>query len=129
MASIQTMQSIPTLNEELDQQLRAYAEGGTGRIQAQISSFKDGLQTFEDLNIVRVRGKKSRLLIMEDYTPVIGEVDGDIDLIGRESYQTLKNVKGFFCHEHNVFFLLLRETNKPVDLDEAGGNEVGLGNE
>jgi hypothetical protein len=101
------------LNEELDQQLRAYAASGAGRVQAQISSFKDGLQTFEGLNIVRIRGKKARLLIMEDYAPVIGEVDGDIDLIGRESYHTLPHVKGFFCHEHNVFFLLLKETTKP----------------
>lgn len=116
MAEVQT---ITALNEELDQQLRAYAEGGSGRIQAQISSFKNGLQTFEDLNIVRVRGKKSRLLIMEDYTPVIGEVDGEVDLIGRESYHTLKNVRGFFCHEHNVFFLLLKETEKPEETDEA----------
>jgi hypothetical protein len=108
-------ESIITINAELDEQLRAYAEGGTGRIQAQISSFKEGLQKFDDLNIVRVRGKKARLLIMEDYAPIIGEVDGDVDLIGRESYQTLKNVKGFFCHEHNVFFLLLRENTKPVE--------------
>ena len=108
-------ESIITINAELDEQLRAYAEGGTGRIQAQISSFKEGLQKFDDLNIVRVRGKKARLLIMEDYAPIIGEVDGDVDLIGRESYQTLKNVRGFFCHEHNVFFLLLRETTKPVE--------------
>ncbi|GHU66503.1 hypothetical protein AGMMS49983_16270 [Clostridia bacterium] len=110
MAEAQTIQA---LNSELDQQLRAYAEGGSGRLQAQISSFKEGLQTFEDLNIVRVRGRKARLLIMEDYAPVIGEVDGDIDLIGRDSYHTLKNVKGFFCHEHNVFFLLRKETSKP----------------
>lgn len=120
-------QTIPILNEELDQQLRAYAEGGSGRIQAQISSFKEGLQTFEELNIVRVRGKKARLLIMEDYAPVIGEVDGDIDLIGRETFQTLKNVKGFFCHEHNVFFLLLKETTKP-EADSAGVADEQEGN-
>ena len=118
-------QNITALNAELDQQLRAYAEGGSGRIQAQISSFKEGLQTFEDLNIVRVRGKKARLLIMEDYAPVIGEVDGDIDLIGRESFQTLKNVKGFFCHEHNVFFLLLKETLKPQEpTEEANEGKI-----
>ena len=118
-------ESVVTLNAELDEQLRAYAEGGTGRIQAQISSFKEGLQKFDDLNIVRIRGKKARLLIMEDYAPIIGEVDGDVDLIGRENYHTLKNVKGFFCHEHNVFFLLLRETMKPDTRAEDEENEDG----
>jgi hypothetical protein len=118
-------EDLNALNAELDQQLRDYAISGGGRIQAQISSFKSGLQTFEDLNIVRVRGKKARLLIMEDYMPVIGEIDGDLDLIGRESYHTLTNVKGFFCHEHNVFFLLLKETTKPDDPDELDDDEKG----
>ncbi|MDR0853751.1 MAG: hypothetical protein LBN34_05225 [Clostridiales Family XIII bacterium] len=103
------------LNAELDKQLRDFAQRGSGRVQAQISSFKNGLQTFEELNIIRVRGKKARLMIMEDYMPVIGEVDGDIDFIGRTSYHTISNAKGFFCHEHNVFFLLLKETEKPEE--------------
>jgi hypothetical protein len=112
-------QDTGILNTDLDEQLRSFAAAGTGKIQAQISSFKEGLQSFEELSIVRIRGKKARLLIMEDYTPVIGEVDGDIDLIGRESYHSLHNVKGFFCHEHNVFFLLLKENTKPEEEETA----------
>jgi len=79
-----------------------------------VSSFSEGLQVFTGVNIVRVRSKDARLLIMEDYLPVIGEVDGDIDFIGRGFFHTLHGVRGFFCHEHNVFFLLLKESRKPA---------------
>jgi hypothetical protein len=105
-------QSAASLAAELPADIREYGESGGGRIQAQVSSFKDGLQIYKGVNIVRVRGKQARLLIMEDYLPVIGEVDGDIDFIGRGFFHTLRSVHGFFCHEHNVFFLLLREERK-----------------
>jgi hypothetical protein len=94
----------------LSSDLREYGERAGGRIQAQVSSFKDGLQLYNGVNIVHVRGKQSRLLIMEDYLPVIGEIEGDVDFIGKGFLHTLEDVRGFFCHEHNVFFLLLKET-------------------
>jgi hypothetical protein len=82
---------------------------GTGRMQVQVSNFKDGLQVLEGISIVRVRGRSTRLLIMEDYMPVVGEIEGSLDFIGKEGVTTLEDIRGFFCHEHNVFFLLLRE--------------------
>lgn len=93
---------------ELPQNLVDYAESGSGRIQAQVSSFQHGLQIYKDINIVRIRGVDSNLLIMEDYMPIIGQIDGRVDFIGKESMITLEKVKGFFCHEHNVFFLLVK---------------------
>ncbi|MDR0350183.1 MAG: hypothetical protein LBH64_01365 [Coriobacteriales bacterium] len=90
-------------------QVREYLASGTSKIQVQISSFAEGLQVIRDVSIVRVRGRESRLLIMEDYMPIIGEVDGAIDVIGKDFFETFEPIQGFFCHEHNVFFLLLRE--------------------
>jgi hypothetical protein len=95
--------------EKLRKDLESYAETGEGRIQVQISSLANGLERITDVNIVRVRGKDSNLLIMEDYLPIIGEVEGDIDFFGRGFFRTLENVRGFFSHTHNVFFLLLKE--------------------
>ncbi|MDR1028929.1 MAG: hypothetical protein LBL63_05865 [Clostridiales Family XIII bacterium] len=100
--------------------LRSYAETGGGRIQAQISSFRDGLRFYDGINIIRVRGKQSRLLIMEDYLPVIGEIDGEIDLIGKGFFHNLKDLHGFFNHAHNVFFLLLKDSGGGDPGKDAG---------
>ena len=91
-------------------QLEEYAARSGGRIQAQISSFENGLQIFRNISIVRIKSDRVNLLILEDYMPILGEIDGDVDLIGRTEFYSLKGVKGFFCHEHNVFFLLLKES-------------------
>ncbi|MDR1293202.1 MAG: hypothetical protein LBJ91_07415 [Clostridiales Family XIII bacterium] len=116
-----TVDDLPTAD------LRAYAETGGGRIQAQISSFRNGLQFYKGINIIRVRGKQSRLLIMEDYLPVIGEIDGEIDLIGKGFFHRLENLHGFFNHAHNVFFLLLKDSSTQrqpdADKDEQGEEE------
>jgi hypothetical protein len=112
-----------TIDDLPSADLRKYAETGSGRIQAQISSFRDGLQFYNGINIIRVRGKQSRLLIMEDYLPVIGEIDGEIDLIGKGFFHNLKNLHGFFNHAHNVFFLLLKDSSaqlQPGAPDAAG---------
>jgi hypothetical protein len=99
----------------LSAQLDEYTSRSSGRIQAQVSSFKDGLQVFSKISIVRIHSRDTNLLIMEDYMPIIGEVDGDVDFIGKDFIQTLEDVRGFFCHDHNVFFLLLKDTRQTAD--------------
>ncbi|MDR1088818.1 MAG: hypothetical protein LBL23_06080 [Coriobacteriales bacterium] len=96
----------------LSAQLDEYSSRSSGRIQAQVSSFRDGLQVYSNISIVRVRSRDTNLLIMEDYMPIIGEIDGEVDFIGKEFVHTLEGVRGFFCHDHNVFFLLLKDTHQ-----------------
>jgi hypothetical protein len=96
--------------------LRAYADERDGKMQAQISSFANGLEIYRGISVIRVRGRNANLLILEDYTPIVSKLDGDVDLIGKGLYHTLKGIRGFFCHVHNVFFLILNETAI------AGGN-------
>jgi hypothetical protein len=92
-----------------EKELEAYARERVGRIQAQVSSFENGLEIFKNISMVRVKNKKSSLTILEDYTPVVGMVDGEVEFIGRDVYHSLKGVKGFLCHVHNVFFLIQNE--------------------
>jgi hypothetical protein len=88
----------------------AYASERDGKMQAQVSSFENGLEIYRGVSIIRVRGRRSNLTILEDYTPIVSKVDGDVEFIGRDTHRVLKGIKGFFCHVHNVFFLILNET-------------------
>lgn len=109
--------SRAAVRELSSDQLEQYTERSSGRIQAQVSSFANGLEIYRNISIVRIRSRQSNLLIMEDYMPIIGELDGYVDLIGKNFIKTLENVKGFFCHEHNVFFLILKDAPKDDDVD------------
>ncbi|MDR2672588.1 MAG: hypothetical protein LBC35_04770 [Coriobacteriales bacterium] len=106
----------------LSAQLSEFANRSSGRIQAQVSSFKNGLQIYSKISIIRIRSRQANLLIMEDYMSIIGELDGDVDFIGKDFFHTLENVRGFYCHDRNVFFLLLKDSHAKQD-DERSVRE------
>jgi hypothetical protein len=95
-------------------EMAAYASERDGKMQAQVSSFENGLEIYRGISVIRIRGKDTNLTILEDYTPIVSKVDGDVEFLGRDTHRALKGIKGFFCHVHNVFFLIL---------NEAAGNE------
>lgn len=85
------------------------------RIEAIIISYNDGFTVYHDVKMIRLKGKDINLLIMADYMPTVGEIDGDVELVREDSFKggivILKQVSGFFVVKNNVFKLLLREDN------------------
>ena len=80
-----------------------------GRMKARIISMADGLREFEGVRLVRIASRGCNLLIMEDYMPVIGEIDGTVTIVGRDGEYRLENIKGFFSTGKNLFSLMLSE--------------------
>lgn len=76
---------------------------------ASIISMKDGLRVIDPVSMIRIVSKEYNLLIMEDYLPVIGEIDGDVTIVSDTSEYKLEKIKGFFCHRRNEFSLMIGE--------------------
>ncbi len=64
--------------------------------------------THDKVKVIRIKDKKYNLLIMKDYWPVIGELDGDIYFDGDESF-SYEGIKGFYVLSHDVFRLIIVE--------------------
>ena len=79
-----------------------------GKIQVRVLDEKNGYQVLEHIRAVRIRSREYALLVMEDYTPTLGSVDGDVIFLG-EKETALRNVRGFYKHQHNEFTLLIQE--------------------
>lgn len=90
---------------------RASGQNGEGKIQVRVFSLENGLQIYDKALMIHVKSEKNSLLIMEDYLPIIGMVDGSIVITWADDELTLSGIKGFYCHEHNSFFLLLKESS------------------
>ena len=45
---------------------------------------------------------------MRDYLPVIGEVNGSVEIEGTESIK-LENIKGYYINKNNEFSLIIKE--------------------
>lgn len=69
----------------------------------------DGLKEYQNVKIVRIVSKDYNLLIMKDYLPIIGEIEGNVDIKSDNEEINLKNIKAFYMNSNNEFNLMIRE--------------------
>jgi len=79
-----------------------------GRIRVRICSRENGLEEYKGVNFVRVVSKRYNLMIMADYLPVIGEVQGSVIFRTAKQEYERNGVEGYFMHKNNEFSLMLR---------------------
>lgn len=72
------------------------------------------MQEIDNVKLIRIKSDKYNLLIMKDYWPVVGEINGKIVIEAEESI-TYDNIVGFFSLSHNVFHLIIKETGDNTD--------------
>ena len=78
-------------------------------IKVRIFDMKHGLREYEDIKIIRIISKDYNLLIMKDYLPIIGEIEGSVDIKNDEVDLSFKNIKAFYMNSENVFNLMIKE--------------------
>ena len=66
------------------------------------------MSEINNARIIRIKDKKYNLLIMRDYWPILGEIEGSI-IIEADERVEYTNIKGFYTLSHNVFHLIIRE--------------------
>jgi hypothetical protein len=76
---------------------------------ARVVSLENGMQEYNNVSIIRIKSSYYNLLIMEGYTPSIGEIDGSVTIVSDTDSVSLENVKGFFLHKKDTFRLMLKE--------------------
>lgn len=80
-----------------------------GKIKAHIMDTQVGIREYEDVLAIRIKSKQFNLLIMNDYMPIIGEIEGSIMVLTPDGEEILDNVHGFFKHQHNDFTMLISD--------------------
>lgn len=81
------------------------------KISAKVISLSDGYVFFEDIKAITIKSSKYNIMIMEDYLPVIGEVIGDVTLVGKKYKKEFLKIKGYYVHKNNEFELLIKGNN------------------
>ena len=77
----------------------------TQNIVVQLLNINNDVKQYDDVKFIKIKSKKYNLIIMRDYLPIIGEIQGSIE-IGREDENIkIDKVKGYFMHKHNKFNL------------------------
>lgn len=73
-----------------------------------VLNIKNGLQIYENVKFVRILSEKYNLLIMRDYLPIIGEINGSVEIDSTETIK-LNNIKGYYTNKNNEFSLIIKE--------------------
>ena len=81
------------------------------KICADVVDAKNGLQQYDNIRMIRVKSKDHNLLIMEDYLPVIGEIDGYVEIVFEDTTVKLEDIQGFYMHKKNKFSLLIERAS------------------
>lgn len=83
-----------------------------GKILVRICSIENGLEEYEKVHFVRVISKRYNLLIMQDYLPIIGEIEGSVYFRTDDAEYQRDYVTGYFMHKYNEFSLMLKDEEK-----------------
>ena len=69
-----------------------------------------GLEVFESVDSIVINSKTYNLLIMKDYMPLIGEVDGTIVIKSKdEEIKRYENIGASYILKSNEFNLIIRK--------------------
>ncbi|MBR4230578.1 MAG: hypothetical protein IKR74_00240 [Bacilli bacterium] len=73
-----------------------------------VFDLKSGLTTYENANYVRIVSKDYNLLIMLDYMPIIGELQGKVDIKTDKGELHFENIVASYMNSNNVFNLMIQ---------------------
>lgn len=76
-------------------------------IRARIIDSENGMKFYPEVSAVRIKSKDYRLLVMEDYVPALGRIDGSVVLLTPDGEVSYGGIYGFYKHQHNEFTLLI----------------------
>ena len=78
-------------------------------IKVRTFDIENGLREYKDIKIIRIISKDYNLLIMKDYLPIIGEIEGSVDIKNDEVNLSFKDIKAFYMNSNNEFNLMIKE--------------------
>ena len=72
-----------------------------------IFTLKDGLETIENANAIRIISKDYNLLILKDYVSIIGKVEGNVEVEYAGNTKKINDVVAYYVSFNNVFNLMI----------------------
>ena len=78
-------------------------------IKVKVFDIRNGMRVYDNIRIIRIISKDYNLLIMKDYLPIIGEIEGSVDIKNDVVNESFKNIKAFYMNSDNVFNLMIKE--------------------
>ena len=77
-------------------------------ITVNVFELKSGLTVYENVSYVRITSKDYNLLVMLDCMPIIGEIEGRVDIKIPDREVNFENIRASYMNSNNVFNLMIQ---------------------
>ena len=67
------------------------------------------MKAYENVAMIRIVSKDYNLLILKDYMPTIGKIQGSVQIVGEDIMENLEGIEGYYVFRQNQFELLIEE--------------------
>ncbi|HKL80143.1 MAG TPA: hypothetical protein VJ888_06870 [Mobilitalea sp.] len=78
-------------------------------IEVIVISFRNGYQIYHNVKMIHILSNKYNLLVMVDYMPVVGDIEGKLVIVSDAEEVTFDNIQGFYVMKNNVFKMIVKE--------------------
>lgn len=78
-------------------------------IKVSLLNVKYGLIEYDDVIHIKITSKTYNLMIMKDYLPIIGEIEGNVEIERLDENIKLEDIVGYYVHKHNHFDLFIKD--------------------
>lgn len=79
--------------------------------QVNIITLDQGLIEIKNAQIIRIKSKDYNLLIMKDYLPIIGMIEGSFEVISTKEEFKMENTIAYYINANNLFRIIVKEEN------------------
>ena len=76
-------------------------------MKVRIFTLANGLEEYEDVQAIRIKSTDYNLLILKDYLPIIGKIDGNFEIELQNQKYNFDNIVAYYINEKNVFNIMI----------------------
>ena len=88
-----------------------------------VFTINEGLIEYENIKYIRIKSEHYNLLIMKDYMPILGEIDGSISFEGPNVKKEYPKLKAFYMSKENEFNLIIRSIDEEKEEENLDGTD------
>lgn len=72
-----------------------------------IFTIQKGLEEFENVQAIRIKSKDYNLLILKDYIPIIGKLEGNLEIEVDNQKYLFSDILAYYINEKNIFNVII----------------------
>lgn len=72
-----------------------------------VFTIQKGLEEYKNVQAIRIKSKDYNLLILKDYLPIIGKIEGNFEIELDNNKYNFDDIIAYYINENNIFNVMI----------------------